>query len=91
MGINDGRREGKAQSNNLRQGFGLRPTKSVVKAGHSGRTNLKDLECGRFTYSDNIDDYASPKSTANDVYHILNFTITYKINSRQKDLPVSRK
>jgi hypothetical protein len=44
---------------------------------------------GRFTYSDGIDGYASLKSTANDVYHMLNFTVTYKIKSRMKDLPVS--
>jgi hypothetical protein len=36
---------------------------------------------GRFTYSDNIDGYASPKSTANDVYHILNFTITLLVST----------
>jgi hypothetical protein len=46
---------------------------------------------GRFTYSDGIDGYASPKSTANDVYHILNFTVTYKIKSKEKGLPFSRK
>jgi hypothetical protein len=39
---------------------------------------------GRFTFSDNIDGFTSSKSNANDVYHLLNFTITYKIKKPQK-------
>ena len=42
---------------------------------------------GRFTFSDNIDGYTSAKSQSNDVYHLFNFTITYKINTGNKKLP----
>jgi hypothetical protein len=35
---------------------------------------------GRFTLSDNLDGYTSATSKSNDVYHILNFTFTYKIS-----------
>jgi hypothetical protein len=35
---------------------------------------------GRFTFSDNLDGYTSVHSKSNDVYHLLNFTLTYKIN-----------
>jgi hypothetical protein len=41
---------------------------------------------GRFSFSDNIDGYTSAKSQANDIYHLLNFTITHKIKTRGKGL-----
>lgn len=41
----------------------------------------------RFTFSDDIDGFSSPKSKSNDVYHFLNFTFTYKINTGENGLP----
>ncbi len=41
---------------------------------------------GRFTYSDNIDGYTSPRSQANDIYHFLNVSVTYKFNTAGKGL-----
>lgn len=41
----------------------------------------------RFTFSDNIDGYSSIYSKSNDVYHFLNFTLTYKINTGYNGLP----
>jgi hypothetical protein len=46
--------------------------------------------CGRFTFSDDIDGYTSPYSKSNDVYHFLNFTFTYKINTGENGLPSFR-
>lgn len=43
---------------------------------------------GRFTFSDNIDGYTSVNSKSNDLYHFLNFTFTYKINTSRKRLGV---
>lgn len=37
---------------------------------------------GRFTYSDNLEGYTT--GFRNDVYYILNFTVTYKINTQGK-------
>ncbi len=39
---------------------------------------------GRFTLSDNLDGYTSPKSQYNDIYHLVNFTITYKIKTGKR-------
>jgi hypothetical protein len=41
---------------------------------------------GRFTFSDNIDGYTSAHSKSNDLYHFLNFTFTYKINTSREGL-----
>jgi hypothetical protein len=45
---------------------------------------------GRFTFSDNIDGYTSIHSKSNDLYHFLNFTFTYKINTGDNGLPMLR-
>jgi len=45
---------------------------------------------GRFTFSDNIDGYTSIYSQSNDLYHFLNFTFTYKINTGENGLPKLR-
>jgi hypothetical protein len=52
-------------------------------------TNISlGMELGaRFTFSDNIDGYSSVYSKSNDVYHFLNFTLTYKINTGVNGLP----
>jgi hypothetical protein len=39
---------------------------------------------GRFAFSDNIEGYTSPESQFNDVYHLLNFSLTYMIKSKKK-------
>jgi hypothetical protein len=51
---------------------------------YSGKFNFGFEFSGRFTYSDNIDGYTSVSSQYNDVYHLVNFTVTYKINSGRK-------
>ena len=48
---------------------------------YSDKINFGFEVGGRFTYSDNIDGYTSVSSQYNDVYHLVNFTVTYKINS----------
>jgi hypothetical protein len=45
---------------------------------------------GRFTFSDYLDGYTNAESLKNDVYHILNFTLTYKINTGKNGLPMFR-
>lgn len=46
------------------------------------------MELGaRYTFSDNIDGYTSVYSKSNDVYHFLNFTLTYKIKTGENGLP----
>jgi hypothetical protein len=54
---------------------------------YSGNINFGVELGGRFTFSDNLEGYTSPKSTANDVYHLLNFTFTYKMNAGKNGLP----
>jgi hypothetical protein len=54
---------------------------------YSGDFNFSIELGGRFTFSDYLDGYTSAKSKANDIYHLLNFTITYKINTREKGVP----
>jgi hypothetical protein len=41
---------------------------------------------GRFTFSDNIDGYTSVNSKSNDLYHFLNLTFMYKINTSRRRL-----
>jgi len=41
----------------------------------------------RFTFSDNLDGYSSIYSKSNDMYHFVNFTFTYKINTGTNGLP----
>lgn len=52
-------------------------------------TNISlGMELGaRYTFSDNIDGYTSIYSKSNDVYHFLNFTLTYKIKTGDNGLP----
>lgn len=52
-------------------------------------TNISlGMEVGaRYTFSDNIDGYTSIYSKSNDVYHFLNFTLTYKIRTGENGLP----
>jgi hypothetical protein len=46
---------------------------------YSGKINFGFEVGGRFTYSDNLDGFTSLSSQYNDVYHLVNFTVTYKI------------
>ena len=46
---------------------------------------------GRYTLTDYIDGYHSEQySKANDVYYLLNFTVTYKLKTSPKGLPSFR-
>jgi hypothetical protein len=45
---------------------------------------------GRYTFSDYIDGYTSQYSKHNDVYYLLNFTVTYKLKTSPKGLPSFR-
>jgi hypothetical protein len=51
---------------------------------YSSRINLGVEFGGRFTYSDNLDGYTSPTSHRYDVYHSLNFIVTYKLKTGEK-------
>jgi hypothetical protein len=44
---------------------------------------------GRFTFDDYLDGYTD-ESLKNDVYHILNFSLTYKINTGKNGFPLFR-
>lgn len=57
-----------------------------VSLFYSANFNLGIELSGRFTFSDNIDGYTSAHSKSNDVYHFLNFMLTYKINKVQEGL-----
>jgi hypothetical protein len=61
-----------------------------VSMFYSAKINFGVELGGRFTFSDNLDGYAAPKSSYNDVYHMFNFTITYKINTGKKEMAVVR-
>lgn len=45
---------------------------------------------GRYSFSDNLDGYTSKYSSSNDVYYLLNFTITYKLKTGPNGLPSFR-
>jgi hypothetical protein len=45
---------------------------------------------GRYSFSDYLDGFSSPASSANDIYYFLNFTITYKLNTGINGLPSFR-
>ena len=45
----------------------------------------------RFTFSDNIDGYAPAASRSDDIYHLLNFTFTYKIEPGKKGIATFEK
>jgi hypothetical protein len=48
---------------------------------YSSKINFSAEYGARFTFSDNIDGFSSVHSTANDIYHIVNFIVSYKINT----------
>lgn len=49
------------------------------------------LELGaRYSFSDNIDGYASQYTSVNDVYYFFNLTFTYKLKTGAKSLPSFR-
>jgi hypothetical protein len=45
---------------------------------------------GRYTFTDYLDGYTSQFSKANDVYYLLNLTVTYKLKSGAHGLPTLR-
>jgi hypothetical protein len=45
---------------------------------------------GRYSFTDYLDGYTSQFSKANDVYYLLNLTITYKLKSGARGLPTLR-
>ena len=45
---------------------------------------------GRYSFSDNLDGYTSQYSSSNDVYYLLNFTITYKLKTGPNGFPSFR-
>jgi len=51
----------------------------------SGFINFGVELSGRLTFSDAIDGYTSVYSKSNDVYHFLNFTFTYKIDTKPNE------
>jgi hypothetical protein len=63
---------------------GVIPVGLGVTMIYNSKINLGLELGGRFTFSDHLEGYTSAQSTANDVYHLLNFTITYKIKSGKK-------
>lgn len=67
--------------------MGVVPLGVGVSMIYSGKINF-GIEFGaRFALSDNLDGYTSAKSKANDIFHLLNFTFTYKINTGKNGLP----
>lgn len=61
-----------------------------VNMFYNSSYNLGVELSGRVTASDNIDGYTSIYSKSNDLYHFLNFTFTYKINTGSNGLPAFR-
>ena len=45
---------------------------------------------GRFTFSDYLDGYTNEESLKNDVYYILNFTLTYKMKTGRNGMAMFR-
>lgn len=60
------------------------PLGAGVNMFYTGRISFGIELGGRFTFSDDIDGYASESSESNDVYHFLNFIITYKLTSPRR-------
>jgi len=67
---------------------GVVPLGIGVSLIYSSNINLGIEFGGRFTFSDNLDGFTSVHSRANDIYHLLNFTFTYKMKTRENGLPV---
>lgn len=55
---------------------------------YSAKLNFGVELGGRFCYSDNLEGYTT--GFRNDVYYILNFTVTYKIKTKDKGHPKNR-
>jgi hypothetical protein len=70
---------------------GVVPLGIGVTMIYSGKINFGLEVGGRFTYSDNLDGFTSASSQYNDVYHLVNFTITYKIITGKKGVTKFRK
>jgi hypothetical protein len=66
---------------------GVLPLGIGVNMFYSGSYNFGVEFGGRVVFSDNIDGYSSKYSKSNDLYHFLNFTFTYKINTSERGLP----
>ena len=62
-----------------------------VKLNYSADFNF-GIELGaRYTFTDRLDGYTSQYSKANDIYHFLNFTVTYKIFTGPKGGPTFKR
>lgn len=46
---------------------------------------------GRYSFTDYLDGYTSQYSSSNDVYYFLDFTITYKLMTNTKGLPIFKR
>lgn len=66
---------------------GVVPLGAGITMIYNSKINFGIELGGRFTLSDNLDVYTSAFSKSNDVYHLLNFTFTYKINTGNNGLP----
>jgi hypothetical protein len=65
-----------------KSGFtGVVPLGIGVNMIYSNKFNFAIEYGARLTFSDNIDGYTSAHSTSNDIYHMVNFIVSYKINS----------
>lgn len=60
---------------------GVVPLGAGVSMIYNSKINFGIEFGGRYTFSDNIDGFTSALSKSNDVYHVVNFTFTYKINT----------
>ena len=67
---------------------GVVPLGLGVSMIYNSKINLGLEVGGRFTFSDNLEGFSSAQSRANDIYHLFNFNITYKINTGKKGMPV---
>ena len=66
---------------------GVVPLGVGVNMFYSGKFNFGIEWGGRFTFTDILDGFTSEQSIANDIYHMLNFTFTYKIKTGENGLP----
>ena len=67
---------------------GVVPLGLGVSMIYNSKINLGLEVGGRFTFSDNLEGFSSAQSRANDIYHLFNFNITYKINTGKNGMPV---
>lgn len=66
---------------------GVVPLGAGITMIYNSKINFGIELGGRFSLSDNLDVYTSAFPKSNDVYHLLNFTFTYKINTGNNGLP----